>query len=77
MSRLRQLKIGSKPSPSTTIHAKLNATNQSVRLLTVIPLDAVKTALQALYGTSTFFCSFIALQNEARSPLGANTKYDH
>jgi hypothetical protein len=29
MSRLRQLKIGSKPSPSTTIHAKLNATRSA------------------------------------------------
>jgi len=27
MSRSRQLKIGSKPSQSTTIHAKLNATD--------------------------------------------------
>ena len=27
MSRQRQPKIGSKPSPSTTIHAKLNATD--------------------------------------------------
>ena len=26
MSRYRQLKTGSKPSPSTTIHAKLNTT---------------------------------------------------
>ena len=31
MLRYRQLKIGSKPSPSTTIHVKLNATDQLLK----------------------------------------------
>jgi len=76
MSRLRQLKIGSKPSPSTTIHAKLNATNPSVGLLTVIPGDAFKTALQALYGAYPYIGPSLDLQNETWRPFGANTKRD-
>jgi predicted transcriptional regulator len=37
MSRSRQLKIGSKPSPSTTIHAKLNATLSELGVIELVP----------------------------------------
>jgi len=51
MSRLRQLKIGSKPSPSTTIHAKLNATVRSPSATAVAGARASDST--AVDGTTT------------------------